>query len=103
MSALTRHEADAELAKHPSWAHCSGCGEMFTSDSAFDRHLGPIPKTGPPPCKDPADVRMGSQRLVYDDTKGAWRWDGQRPVAVFGNTQEAPKGPSRSASKGRAA
>jgi len=72
-----RQAADTILAKHPTWAHCGGCGEMFTSDSAFDAHLGPIPRVGRPRCKAPADVRRrgGKARLVFDGAKGAWKWD----------------------------
>jgi hypothetical protein len=111
MTALTRLQADAVLAKHPTWAHCPSCGQMFTSDSAFDRHLGPIPKVGRPKCKAPTEVRKGGERLVYDGARGAWRWDREHPVArlrrgvaaVSPTAQEASPKPSTSIRKGEAA
>jgi hypothetical protein len=73
---------DASIhAHHPTWCYCVSCGEWFTSDSAFDRHLGPIPDKGPPTCKHPSEVRKGNERLIYDQAKGAWRWDAEAPIA----------------------
>jgi hypothetical protein len=67
---------DASIhARHPNWCFCVSCGEWFTSDSAFDAHLGPIPEKGPPKCKHPSEVRKnGGRRLVFDEKRGAWRW-----------------------------
>jgi hypothetical protein len=59
--------------RHPNWSFCVPCGEWFTSDSAFDAHLGPIPKVGRPKCKAPASARHGGKPLVYDEAKGAWK------------------------------
>jgi hypothetical protein len=86
MNSLEKH------ARHPNWSECPSCGKWFTCDSAFDRHLGPIPEQGRPKCKPPSEVRKGSDSLIYDEAKGAWRWDAeypverlrQRPVAVSG-------------------
>jgi hypothetical protein len=75
--------------RHPNWCFCTSCGEWFTSDSAFDAHLGPIPKVGRPKCKHPSKVRSGSHALVYDEARGAWHWDGKRPVERFGAVSEA--------------
>jgi hypothetical protein len=69
--------------RHPNWCYCASCGEWFTSDSGFDAHLGPIPKSGRPKCKHPSEVRSGSRRLIYDDARNVWRWDGERPVSVY--------------------
>jgi hypothetical protein len=60
-------------AHHPNWSYCASCGEWFTNDSAFDAHLGPIPKLGRPKCKAPATSRHGGRPLVYDEAKGAWK------------------------------
>jgi hypothetical protein len=64
-----------DLTKHPSYARCAACGQCFTSDSAFDRHLGRVPSRGRPRCKRPEDVRDGARRLVYDQERAAWRWE----------------------------
>ena len=69
MNSIEKHD------RHPNWGECASCGEWFTSDSAFDRHLGPIPEQGPPTCKHPSEVRKGGQRLVYDAARGAWSWE----------------------------
>lgn len=66
--------------RHPNWSECPSCGEWFTSDSAFDRHLGPIPEHGAPTCKPPSSVSKGDERLTYDEVKGAWRWGSEFPV-----------------------
>jgi hypothetical protein len=52
---------------------------MFTSDSAFDAHLGPIPKVGRPKCKRPETVRRNGG-LIFDKAKGAWRWAEKYPA-----------------------
>jgi hypothetical protein len=68
-----------DLAKHPNFSECASCGACFTSDSAFDAHLGPIPKTGRPKCKRPQDV--SGRGLIYDESRQAWKWppsDSQR-------------------------
>jgi hypothetical protein len=71
MNSIEKH------ARYPNWSECASCGEWFTSDSAFDAHLGSIPKSGRPKCKAPASVRRrnGKARLVFNDAKGAWQWD----------------------------
>jgi Zinc-finger of C2H2 type len=71
------------LDRHPSWAHCTTCGVTFTSNSAFDAHLGPIPRSGPPRCKHPSEVKKGQQRLIYDEARGVWKWDGERPSTGY--------------------
>jgi hypothetical protein len=62
-----------DLGQHPNFSECAYCGACFTSDSAFDAHLGPIPKTGRPKCKRPQDVSRGGG-LIYDESKRAWKW-----------------------------
>jgi hypothetical protein len=79
---MSRPDVNPVLLAHPSWAFCTSCGELFTSDTAFDRHLGAVRQEGRPTCKAPATVRRGGQRLVFDATRHAWHWDGHRPVAV---------------------
>jgi hypothetical protein len=53
-------------------AHCAQCHAHFGSDTAFDLHLGRIPASGPPPCRNPAKLtkRDGTPRLVLRD--GVW-------------------------------
>jgi hypothetical protein len=75
--------------RHPSWCYCTSCSEWFTSDSAFDAHLGPIPKVGRPKCKHPSEVKKGKQALIYDEARSAWCWDGKRPATAYGKPVEA--------------
>jgi hypothetical protein len=68
---------------HPNWCYCVSCTQWFTSDSAFDAHLGPIPEKGRPECKLPQDVRKGKEHLTYDPERQAWRWAGrENPFAT---------------------
>ena len=67
-----------DLARHPNRSHCMACGECFLSDSAFDAHLGSIPKKGRPKVqaapgragpwahlrRDQAGVEVASLRLA---------------------------------------
>jgi hypothetical protein len=76
--------------RHPSWSFCTSCDEWFTSDSAFDAHLGPIPESGRPKCKHPSKVKSGSHRLIYDEARAAWHWDGKKPATAYGKPVEAP-------------
>lgn len=66
--------------QHPSWGECAPCGEWFTSDRAFDAHLGPIPEKSPPVWKHPSLVRIGGKPLSFDLEYGVWH-EGGRSVA----------------------
>jgi hypothetical protein len=57
--------------RHPTWAYCTVCGEWFTSDAGFDRHMtSDTSRT----CKHPSTVTSGNSRMIYDEVYGAWRW-----------------------------
>jgi hypothetical protein len=61
-------DALAVLARHPLWAQCVVCGRLFTTDRGFAAHMtSPTSRT----CRDPATVRQGRERLVYDPVYGA--------------------------------
>ena len=65
---LNKHDA------HRNWSECTACGRWFTTDSAFDAHIGSVPKKGRPICKDPARVHRGTDRLRYDPVYEVWHW-----------------------------
>ena len=76
-------------ARHPNWCYCTSCDQWFTSDSAFDRHLGPIPQTGRPKCKHPSEVRKGERRLIHDQARNVWSWEpSEAQKARFSVSQE---------------
>jgi hypothetical protein len=70
------------LSKHPTWSQCPTCDHYFTCDSAFFAHMRPVKPKGLSGCTDPKLVRKGDRRLVFDESRGAWHWDGQRPVST---------------------
>jgi hypothetical protein len=79
-------------------AHCPSCHAHFSSDSAFDLHLGRIPASGPPRCKDPAKLTKGdgTPKLVLRD--GIWGKPTRDPEWV---AKRAPHDfPARSAPAG---
>jgi len=51
-----------------SWAHCSGCHRTFAGIGLFDRH-----RTADSQCQDPASVRDGNGKPVFEYRDGAWR------------------------------
>ena len=82
-----------DLSRHPNYSQCAACGECFTSDSAFDAHLGRIPRKGRPKCKRPQDVRKGeSEYLLFDAERQAWRWAGrENPYAKPSGNRVEPR------------
>ena len=67
-------------------AHCTGCHQHFSSDSAFDLHTVAPPPLGPRPfktCKT-ADELMGIRRLTWaqDRFGGYWARPGSPPEGL---------------------
>lgn len=77
-------------------AHCAACHRHFAVTSAFDLHLGRIPASGPPRCRDPKTLtkRDGTPKLVERD--GVWHYAGDR-IAEMGARGEGAKSPGRRA------
>ena len=53
-----------------TWARCSACGEMFGSDSGFERHRVIDPDGADWHCATPAEMEA---RGLHRDGKGWWR------------------------------
>jgi hypothetical protein len=61
-------------------AQCTQCGEFFGSDSAFFAHqkvnYRAKRRENVVKCLNPAKVNRSGRRLVFDEARAVWRWDG---------------------------